>query len=123
MKDEYVRYALAGTSALLIVEMATHTVDTLNMRSKMITKQETQTYVFRGNYIKYKATEMLQLFRGMNAVVYGYAFSAFVYFYAYASFKKYFYTGAWPDTLHIDIKKADSSDSKIKEDEQVSEGQ
>ena len=43
----------------------------------------------------------------MNAVVYGYAFSAFVYFYAYASFKKYFYTGAWPDTLQIDIKKAD----------------
>ena len=46
---------------------------------------------------------MLQLFRGINAVVYGYIFSSIVYFYAYAKIKKYFYSGAWPDTIQIDI--------------------
>ena len=56
---------------------------------------------------------MLQLFRGINAVVYGYIFSSIVYFYAYAKIKKYFYSGAWPDTIQIDI------DNSIEAQEEV----
>ena len=98
LKDEYMRYALAGTSALVIVELATHTIDTLNMRSKML-KKESIKQQLTGNLLRYKATEMLQLFRGINAVVYGYVFSSIVYFYSYASLKNYFYTGAWPGAI------------------------
>ena len=56
---------------------------------------------------------MLQLFRGINAVVYGYIFSSIVYFYAYAKIKKYFYSGAWPDTFQIDIDNSGDAQEEV----------
>ena len=88
LADEYLRYALAGTSAILIVEVLVHPIDTLNMRSKVLDG--------KGRKIKnvirlIKMTDMVQLCRGLNAVVYGYTFSSMLYFYSYASLKKYMY--------------------------------
>jgi hypothetical protein len=36
IEDKYIRYACAGTAATLLVELLTHAVDTVNMRSKVI---------------------------------------------------------------------------------------
>ena len=85
-KDEYLRYALAGSSATLIVEILTHGIDTINIRSKVLKGPKLYLLNF------FKLTNMIQLFRGLSAVVYGYAFSSMLYFYSYATLKKHFYT-------------------------------
>ena len=36
IEDQYMRFALAGTAALVSVEFGTHGIDTLNMRSKAV---------------------------------------------------------------------------------------
>lgn len=36
VQNEYVRYAMAGTLALVSVELSTHVIDTYNQRSKVI---------------------------------------------------------------------------------------
>ena len=77
--DEYMRYALAGTSASLIVDVLVHPIDTLNMRSKVLdSKGRTIHNAFR----LLRITDAMQLFRGLNAVMYGTVLSGLLYFYA-----------------------------------------
>ena len=86
--DEYMRYALAGTSAFLIVDVLVHPIDTLNMRSKVLdSKGRTIHNAFR----LLRITDAMQLFRGLNAVMYGTVLSGLLYFYAYAKLKKQMY--------------------------------
>ena len=78
LENEYLRYALAGTIATVGVEFATHGFDTLNMRSKALDgNKKLLLNVF-------KLEGFASLFRGVQAVIYGYAFSSVIYFYAYA---------------------------------------
>ena len=62
----------------------THAVDTLNMRAKVI--DGPKVYVL--NFLKLQT--FFSLFRGIQAVLYGYVFSSIVYFYTYAKFKDNF---------------------------------
>jgi hypothetical protein len=80
------RYALAGTAALVSVEFLTHAIDTLNMRSKAFARNKKQQRVSM-----WKLEGFLSLFRGQQAVIYGYALSAVIYFYTYAHLRDYFY--------------------------------
>ena len=81
LESEYMRYALAGTVATVSMEMLTHAVDTINMRSKVINGPK----FFVLNVFKLQG--FLSLFNGLQAVVYGYTFAGFLYFYAYAALK------------------------------------
>mmetsp|Transcript_32679 Transcript_32679/g.38396 ORF Transcript_32679/g.38396 Transcript_32679/m.38396 type:complete len:123 (-) Transcript_32679:940-1308(-) len=83
--DSYFRFALAGTSATVAVEFATHAIDTLNMRSKAVEGKK------RLLINMFKLEGFSSLFRGVTAVVYGYAFSSLIYFYAYAVLRDHFY--------------------------------
>ena len=79
------RFALAGTGATVAVEFATHGIDTINMRSKAVEGNKKLLYSM------FKLEGFASLFRGVTAVVYGYAFSSVIYFYAYAYFRDQFY--------------------------------
>lgn len=81
VEDEYVRYAVAGTSATVAVELLTHAIDTVNMRSKVINGPK--IYVF--SLLRFEG--IAHLFKGIQAVLYGYVFSSMVYFYSYARLK------------------------------------
>ena len=72
------RFALAGTAATVAVEFATHGIDTVNMRSKAVSGNKKLLYNM------FKLEGFASLFRGVTAVVYGYAFSSMIYFYTYA---------------------------------------
>ena len=86
--NEYLRYALAGTSAFLIVDVLVHPIDTLNMRSKVL---DSKGRSIHNAYRLLRITDFMQLFRGLNAVMYGTVLSGVVYFYAYAKLKKQMY--------------------------------
>ena len=86
--NEYMRYALAGTSAFLIVDVLVHPIDTLNMRSKVL---DSKGRTIHNVYRLLRITDAMQLFRGLNAVMYGTVLSGLVYFYAYAKLKKQMY--------------------------------
>ena len=76
---------MAGTAATVAVEFATHGIDTVNMRSKAVSgKKKLLINMFR-------LEGFASLFRGVQAVIYGYAFSSMVYFYAYAYMRDDFY--------------------------------
>ena len=79
------RYALAGTVATVAVEFGIHGIDTLNMRSKAVEGNK------RLLLNVFKLEGFASLFRGVTAVVYGYAFSSIIYFYGYAVFRDHFY--------------------------------
>jgi len=79
------RYALAGTAATVAVEFATHSIDTLNMRSKAVEGKKRLLF----NMARLEGFS--SLFRGVTAVVYGYAFSSIIYFYAYAKLRDEIY--------------------------------
>ena len=95
------RYALAGASATLIVEILTHGIDTINMRSKVLTGKKLYVLNF------FKLTNVMQLFRGLSAVVYGYVFSSILYFYSYAKLK---------NLLHAQFKTEDEQNSVSKQE-------
>ena len=78
IESEYARFALAGTGSTVIVELLTHAIDTVNMRSKVINGPK--IYVI--SLMKFEGIS--NLFRGVQAVLYGYVFSSMLYFYAYA---------------------------------------
>lgn len=78
LTDNYMRFAFAGTAATVAVEFATHGIDTLNMRSKAVEGNK------RLLFSMFRLEGFSSLFRGVTAVVYGYAFSSIIYFYAYA---------------------------------------
>lgn len=75
------KYVLAGTSALVSVEVLTHALDTINMRSKILHGPK---YSF--DYLL-KADGLASLFKGIQPIIYGYTYSSFVYFYVYAKSK------------------------------------
>lgn len=81
VEDEYVRYAIAGTSATVAVELMTHAIDTVNMRSKVINGAK----IYVVPLVRFEG--VAHLFKGIQAVLYGYVFSSMVYFYAYARLK------------------------------------
>ena len=85
LNDNYVRFALAGTAATVAVEFATHGIDTLNMRSKAVEGNK------RLLLSMFRLEGFASLFRGVTAVVYGYAFSSIIYFYAYAQLRDSLY--------------------------------
>lgn len=72
------RFALCGTVATVAVEFATHGIDTVNMRSKAVDGNNKLLFNM------FKIEGYASLFRGVTAVVYGYAFSSMIYFYFYA---------------------------------------
>ena len=85
--DAYFRYALAGTAATLAVELLTHGIDTINMRSKVINGPKI-------NLLQYlRMQDFISLFRGVPAVIYGYILSSMVYFYCYAKLKDFIKKG------------------------------
>lgn len=85
LDDSYLRFALAGTTATVAVEFATHGIDTLNMRSKAVEGNK------RLLINMFKLEGFASLFRGVTAVVYGYAFSSLIYFYTYAHLRDFSY--------------------------------
>jgi hypothetical protein len=44
LQSEYLRYALAGTCSTVAVELITHAIDTINMRSKVINGSKIYVY-------------------------------------------------------------------------------
>ena len=87
LENNYLRYALAGTAATVAVEFATHGIDTLNMRSKAVEGKTKPLFMLS----MFKLEGFASLFRGVTAVVYGYAFSSMIYFFSYAYVRDYFY--------------------------------
>ena len=85
LQDSYLRFALAGTAATVAVEFATHSIDTLNMRSKAVSGNKKLLINM------FQLEGFASLFRGVQAVIYWYAFSSMVYFYAYAYMRDRFY--------------------------------
>ena len=81
IENEYIRYALAGTVATVAVEFGTHAFDTVNMRSKAVEGDKKLLINM------FKLEGIASLFRGVQAVIYGYAFSSMIYFYAYAGLR------------------------------------
>ena len=84
--DSYFRFALAGTGALLTVELAFHCIDTLNMRSKALEGNKLVS-----SYKLLRIENFTSLFRGITAVFHGYLWSSMIYFYAYAKIRDWFY--------------------------------
>jgi hypothetical protein len=58
IKNEYLRYALAGTVAMVGVELFTHPIDTVNMRSKLINGQKVNAFSI------FFSREFFSLFKG-----------------------------------------------------------
>ena len=87
IEDRYFRYALAGTAATVATEFALHGIDTLNMRSKALSGTHQPNLLLS----LFKLEGFMSLFRGVNAVVYGYAASSILYFYAYAYLRDQLY--------------------------------
>ena len=78
------RYVLAGTASTIMVELSTHFLDTLNIQSKLKDKNK----VLSNMAHKSKRRSPFALFRGYQAVFWGYLPSSIVYFYIYGSFKE-----------------------------------
>ena len=77
LENQYVRFALAGTMATVIVDFGLHGLDTLNMRSKALEGSK----AFSQSLFRPQA--FFSLFRGATSIVYGIAPSAALYFYFY----------------------------------------
>jgi hypothetical protein len=77
IESELVRLGLAGTSAILVVEVLMHAVDTVNMRSKVVS-------------IRKEKPSPQMLLKGITAVCNGYLLSGFLYFTTYGWLKREF---------------------------------
>jgi hypothetical protein len=95
LESPYMRYAVAGTMSTLAVELLTHGIDTVNMRSKIINAPK--IYVL--NVFKLKG--FLSLFKGIQAIIYGYTFSSMLYFYSYAALKDQIKITFYPPPIEI----------------------
>lgn len=84
IESVYLRFALAGTCSTVAVELMTHAIDTVNMRSKVINGSKFYVYGI------FKLQGFSQLFTGVQAVIYGYVVSSMLYFYVYAKLKEKF---------------------------------
>lgn len=67
----------------MLVEGITHSLDTINMRAKVINGPK----VFVFELIKNEG--IFTLLKGFQPIMYGYIISSFVYFYFYANLKSY----------------------------------
>jgi hypothetical protein len=81
IEDPMIRYTIAGTAATLFTELATHAIDTINMKSKAINGPK--LYVF--DILRIEGP--FSLLRGVQPVLYGYFFSSMIYFYIYVHIK------------------------------------
>jgi hypothetical protein len=79
------RYALAGTASIIFVELFTHSVDTINMNSKIVKDGGAKLDIRH----LYKTQGLSPFFKGISCVLYGYFFSSYVYFVAYAHIKNH----------------------------------
>jgi len=78
---------LAGTTTTVLVEFMTHTIDTLNMQSKVLSGQTIFLYKF---YFIQRFSQISSKFTGINAVVWGYTLGSVVYFLVYGKLKEAF---------------------------------
>ena len=100
LENQYVRFALAGTTATVIVDFGLHGLDTLNMRSKAVAEAS------KGfNQSLFRPQAFFSLFRGATSIVYGIAPSAALYFYFYPQFRDHFYD-MWRDYNQKQIEDA-----------------
>jgi hypothetical protein len=81
------RHILAGTTTTVLVEFMTHTIDTLNMQSKVLSGQTIFLYKF---YFIQRFSQISSKFTGINAVVWGYTLGSVVYFLVYGKLKEAF---------------------------------
>ena len=78
---------MAGTTTTVLVEFMTHTIDTLNMQSKVLSGQTIFLYKF---YFIQRFSQISSKFTGINAVVWGYTLGSVVYFLVYGKLKEAF---------------------------------
>ena len=73
------KYILAGTTATVSVELASHFIDTMNMRSKIV---DSQTSVYEKQQKKSLVRRLFRKenLRGYQLVIHGYFFSCLVFF-------------------------------------------
>ena len=89
------KYVIAGTVSTIAVELSTHFLDTLNIRSKVKDTQKVPSFVVdrkQGKFYNELKRLRMQwsiafLFRGYQAVFWGYLPSSIIYFYIYGRFK------------------------------------
>ena len=81
------RYVFAGTVATIGVELVTHFLDTLNIRSKVHDPQPKKGKIRHLFWLPAKFRHFLSLFRGYQAVYWGYLPSSLVYFYIYGNIR------------------------------------
>jgi len=84
LENKCFKYALAGTVATVFVEFMTHALDTINMKTKIINGPRIYVYQL------IKKEGFGPLFRGVQAVFYGYLFSSLIYYYLYARLRQSF---------------------------------
>lgn len=106
------RYSCAGAAATMACEVVMHSVDTINMRSKLINGHK--VYILE----LLRLEGMQSLFRGIQPVLYGYQISSIIYFYAYAQSKKLVKEQFYDDTL--DTKESNNENTK-ENNEQLSQ--
>eukprot|EP00349_Pseudokeronopsis_sp_Brazil_P005117 CAMPEP_0202965782 /NCGR_PEP_ID=MMETSP1396-20130829/9856_1 /ASSEMBLY_ACC=CAM_ASM_000872 /TAXON_ID= /ORGANISM="Pseudokeronopsis sp., Strain Brazil" /LENGTH=203 /DNA_ID=CAMNT_0049688839 /DNA_START=59 /DNA_END=670 /DNA_ORIENTATION=- len=83
IQDPYLRYTLAGTSAFMFTEVITHSIDTINIRSKLFNTSSFFLWTF------FKQEGVAQLARGVQPMLYGFYFGSLVYFYSYGKLRDY----------------------------------
>lgn len=71
---------LAGTTATVTVELASHIIDTMNMRSKILDSQ-TSFYDKKAQASLVKRLFRRENLRGYQLVVHGYFFSCLLFFF------------------------------------------
>ena len=73
------KYILAGTTATVAVELGSHYIDTINMRSKIIKSQ--QSFYQGSGGSKLKGYLSMSNMKGYQMVVHGYFLSCIVFFF------------------------------------------
>jgi hypothetical protein len=106
LQDPIWRYACAGTAANLFCEVIMHSVDTINMRSKIINGPK--LYVFE----LLKLEGVSSLMRGIQPVLYGYFVASMVYFYTYAHLKNWLMALLFGKGKETEHPREDSSEGK-----------
>ena len=69
---------VAGTTATVTVELLSHVIDTINMKSKIIDQKKNAYTKKQSTFSKYIDKENM---RGYQMVIYGYIFSSMVFFF------------------------------------------
>jgi len=81
---EMLRFALAGSSAAIMMELFCHPIDTLNMRSKISPAYLTETFgINNRTLIKYINNTTKSVYRGASYVCFGYPGPLLIYYMIY----------------------------------------